>query len=123
MNLNFRRNRMLNIFLVIGLILLLRVGQDTLFLAKIDAFNRGNLYYSMGINFIEAIYGITVIKIILDLMDLSPFYVIAFGGGSLLGGLVIGSIKRKLDRKLMGQRRYFSRISLENDVDRYRFKK
>jgi len=109
---------MLDVFLVIGLILLLRIGQDTLFLAKIDAFSRGNIYYSMAINFVEAIYGITVIKIILDLMVLNPFYVIAFGGGSLLGGLVSGSLKKKLDRKLMGQRQYFARVSLENDIDR-----
>ena len=72
----------------------------------------------MGINFIEAIYGITVIKIILDLMQQSLFYVIVFGFGSMLGGFLSATLKRKLDNRLQGQRKYFARISLENDLDR-----
>ena len=100
------------------MILLLRMGQDTLFLAKIDAFSRGNKYYSYGINFLEAMYGITVIKIILTLMQTNPYYVIIYGFGSILGGSFSGIIKKKLDRKLIGQRQYFVRISLENDIDR-----
>ncbi len=99
-------------------ILLLRIGQDTLFLAKVDAFNRNNNYYTMGINFIEAIYGITVIKIILDLMQQDLTYLVLFGVGSMLGGWLSVTLKRKLDNKLQGQRKYFARISLENDIDR-----
>jgi hypothetical protein len=50
-------------FVLIGLAILgLRIGQDTLFLAKIDAFNRDSKAYSMAVNFVEAMYGITVIK-------------------------------------------------------------
>ena len=109
---------MLEIFLIIGLILVLRIGQDTLFLAKIDAFNRGNKFYSMGINFVEAIYGITVISIILKLMERNPFFVIAFGAGSIIGGFLSGRIKQKLDRRVIGQRQYFIRISLDSDTDR-----
>jgi len=109
---------MFEIIQIAGMILLLRIGQDTLFLAKIDAFNRGNKYYSMGINFFEAMYGITVIKIILALMEKSPLYVLIYGAGSMLGGVLSGYIKKKLDRKLIGQRQYFARISLENDIDR-----
>ena len=75
--------------ILIGLaILILRIGQDTLFLAKVDAFNRNNNYYIMAINFVEAIYGITVIKIILDLMQQNLIYVVIFGFGSLFGGLL-----------------------------------
>ena len=109
---------MLNLLLVAGLILLLRIGQDMLFLTKIDAFSRNNKYYSMSINFVEAIYGITVIKIILDLMNQSYFFVFVFGLGSMIGGLVVYKIKQKVDYKLQGHRKYFARISLENDVDR-----
>ena len=109
---------MIDIVLTALLILLLRIGQDTLFLAKIDAFSRGNKIYSMSINFFEAMYAITVIKIILDLMDKSIYYVLFFGLGSLLGGLVSSTIKRKLDDKLEGQRKFYARISLTDDQDR-----
>jgi len=109
---------MIDIILTALLILLLRIGQDTLFLAKIDAFNRANRVYSMSINFFEAMYAITVIKIILDLMEKSIYYVIFFGLGSLLGGLVSSGIKRKLDNKLEGQRKFYARISLDDDKDR-----
>ena len=109
---------MLDFFLIALMILLLRVGQDTLFLAKIDAFNRSNRYYSSAINFVEAMYGITVIKIILDLMQSHLSYILIYGTGSILGGLLSGTIKNKLDRKLIGQRQYFVRISLEDEIDR-----
>jgi len=109
---------MTNIVLTALLIVVLRIGQDTLFLAKIDAFNRGNRIYSMSINLFEAMYAITVIKIILDLMQKSIYYVVFFGLGSLLGGLISSAIKRKLDDRLQGQRKFFARISLDNDRDR-----
>jgi len=108
----------MEVVLIAIMILILRIGQDTLFLAKIDAFNRGNKIYSMSINFLEAMYGITVIKIILDLMQKSPWYVLVFGFGSMIGGILVSGIKGKLDRRLEGQRKYFARISLENDIDR-----
>ena len=109
---------MINPIIAAGAILLLRIGQDMLFLTKIDAFSRNNKYYSMGINFIEAIYGISVIKIILDLMSQSIWYVLIFGLGSLLGALIVTTIKQKIDWKLQGHRKYFARISLESDIDR-----
>ncbi|MBF9016750.1 MULTISPECIES: hypothetical protein [unclassified Oceanispirochaeta] len=109
---------MLDTIRIAGMILLLRIGQDTLFLAKIDAFSRGNKYYSLSINFFEAMYGITVIKIILNLMQTNPMYVVIYGSGSILGGLLSSAIKKKLDKKLIGQRQYYARISLENDIDR-----
>jgi len=106
-------------FVLIGLAILgLRIGQDTLFLAKIDAFNRDSKVYSMAVNFVEAMYGITVIKIVLDLMDRNHFFVLIFGIGSVLGGLVSSAVKRRLDDRLEGQRKFFARISLENDIDR-----
>jgi hypothetical protein len=109
---------MSSFFIAAVLILLLRIGHDMLFLTKIDAFNRNNKYYTMGINFVEAVYGISVVKFILDLMSKSIWYVLIFGLGSLLGGLIVSIIKQKIDYKLQGQRKYFARISLESDVDR-----
>ncbi|MBF9015845.1 MULTISPECIES: hypothetical protein [unclassified Oceanispirochaeta] len=109
---------MSDVLQIAGMILLLRIGQDTLFLAKIDAFSRGNRFYSLGINFFEAMYGITVIKIILSLMQQNPYYVIIYGLGSMLGGQLSGFIKKKLDKQLIGQRQYYVRISLESDKDR-----
>ncbi|MCF6334678.1 MAG: hypothetical protein L3J12_02935 [Spirochaetales bacterium] len=109
---------MIDIIFTALLILLLRVGQDTLFLAKIDAFNRGNKFYSMAVNFFEAMYTITVIKIVLTLMQKNVYYVIFFGLGSLLGGLISSVIKGKLDNKLQGQRKFYARISLDDDKDR-----
>ncbi len=109
---------MIDIILTALLILLLRIGQDTLFLAKIDAFNRANKVYSMSVNFFEAMYTITVIKIVLDLMQKNVYFVIFFGLGSLLGGLISSAIKGKLDNKLEGQRKFYARISLDDDKDR-----
>ena len=108
----------MNILLIAGVILVLRVGQDILFLTKIDAFNRDNRLYAMSVNFLEAVYGITVIKVILDLMETSGWYAVVFGAGSILGGLISSRVKRKLDDRLEGQRKFFARISLEVDIDR-----
>jgi hypothetical protein len=99
-------------------ILVLRIGQDSLFLAKIDAFNRENQFYSTTINFIEAMYGITVIKIILDLMSQNVFYILVYGIGSICGGLISRYIKGRLDDRLEGQKKFYARIALENDQDR-----
>jgi hypothetical protein len=99
------------------LILILRAGQDVLFLAKIDAFNRANRLYSTIINFIEAMYGITVISIILGLMSKNIFYVVIYGLGSVLGGNISSLVKSRLDNKLEGQRKFFARITLEEHID------
>lgn len=108
----------MNVILIGAAILVLRIGQDALFLAKIDAFNRDSRIYAISVNFLEAVYGITVIKIILDLMDTSRWYAVVFGCGSILGGLIISRVKRRLDDRLDGQRKFFARISLEEDIDR-----
>ena len=51
-------------------------------------------------------------------MEKSIYYVIFFGLGSILGGLASSAIKRKLDNKLEGQRKFYARISLDDDNDR-----
>lgn len=100
-------------FLLVGLAILLgRVFQDIFFLSKIDAFNRENKIYMAIINFIEALYGISIIKLTIDLMRSHFFYAVLFGVGSTIGGFVVLFIKKKLNNSLEGQRKYFVRIAV-----------
>lgn len=71
----------------------------------------------MSINFVEAMYGISVLKIILDMMSRSVFYALIFGLGSALGGMIVLELKKRLDYRLQGQRKYFARISLDPEID------
>lgn len=104
--------------IITGLVILtLRAGQDVLFLAKIDAFNRSNRLHSTIINFIEAMYGITVISIILGLMATNIYYVVVYGFGSVVGGTISSFLKGKLDNKLEGERKFFARVTLDEDID------
>lgn len=104
--------------ILIGLVVLTaRIIQDFLFLRKIDSFNRNDKVRSMIYNFVEAIYTITVFKIILDLMDSSYVYVVLFGLGSTIGGIIISKLKSKMDNKLEGQRKFYVRISFEEEID------
>lgn len=101
------------------LILILTAGKDLLFLVKIDAFNnRTSKLYLTIVNFIEASYAIIAIKVVLDLMAGQMFYALIFGLGSVIGGLISATIKRKLDNRLEGQRKFYARIALDDDIDR-----
>ena len=103
---------------LIGLIVLsLRIVQDVLFLAKIDAFNRSARVKILIFNFIEALYTISVFKVIIDLMDSSYFYAVIFALGSSIAGVIVSKVKSRLDDKLEGQRKFFARISIDRDED------
>lgn len=108
---------LITIFLIIGL----RIVQDILFLTKIDAFNRNNRLYSSLVNLVEATYGFIAIRFILQAMDTNYFLVIFVGIASMIGGLLSSIIKKKLDDKLEGQRKFFVRISLDDSKDRTEF--
>ncbi|GAK59718.1 hypothetical protein U27_06703 [Candidatus Vecturithrix granuli] len=100
-------------FLLVGLAILLgRVFQDVFFLGKIDAFNRENKVYMAIINFVEALYGISIIKLTIDLMRSNFFYAVLFGMGSTIGGFVVLILKKKFNNTLEGQRKYFVRIAV-----------
>ena len=104
--------------ILIGLIVLTaRIVQDFLFLKKIDSFNRNDKVRSMIYNFIEAVYTITIFKIILNLMDSSYVYVALFGLGSTIGGLIISKLKARMDNKLEGQRKFYARITFAEEID------
>jgi len=102
----------------ISLILILTAGKDLLFLAKIDAFSRSNKLYLTAVNFVEASYAIIAIKVVLDLMTGQPLYALVFGAGSVIGGLISSVIKGKLDKRLEGQKKFYARIALDDDIDR-----
>lgn len=108
---------MLIILLTILVILLLKIGMDTLFLTKIDAYNRTNKLYYLTITFIESSFGIFGLKIVLDLVGGNQFYIFAFALGAVLAGLISSKIKAKMDDKLEGQRKFFARITLEDHID------
>jgi hypothetical protein len=99
------------------LILALKIGQDVLFLGKIDAFNRSNKFYYLTISFIESAYAIFVIGYILNLMTSSVWYIFVYGFGAIFGSLISSIIKGHLDDKLEGQRKFFARITLEDHID------
>jgi len=104
--------------ILIGLVVLTaRIVQDFLFLKKIDSFNRNDKVRSMIYNFIEAMYTITVLKIIIELIDQSYIYVVLFGLGSMIGGLIISKLKARMDNKLEGQRKFYARISIDEGLD------
>lgn len=99
------------------LILSLKIGQDVLFLGKIDAFNRSNKVYYLTVSFIESAYAIMVLGYVLSLMSNSYFYVLVYGAGAILGGIISSKIKAKLDNRLEGQRKFFARITLDDHID------
>ncbi|MFW6225813.1 MAG: hypothetical protein ACOC3V_02490 [bacterium] len=99
------------------LILFLKIGQDVLFLGKIDAFNRSNKVYYWIISFIEAAYAISVIGFVLALMQSSFLYILVYGAGAVLGAIISSKIKGRLDNKLEGQRKFFARITFDEHID------
>lgn len=99
------------------LILVLKIGQDVLFLGKIDAFQRGNKLYYWGISFVEAAYGISVLGYVIALMSSSFYYIFIYGAGAVLGAIISSKIKSRLDNKLEGQRKFFIRITLDDHID------
>jgi hypothetical protein len=108
---------MLKMLLVIGAILALKIGMDVLFLAKIDAFNRTNRFYYLMVTFIETSFGIFGLKIVLDMVGDNYFYIFVYAAGAVLAGLISSLIKRRLDDKLEGQRKFFARITLDDSID------
>ena len=94
-----------------------RIIWDMLFNIKIEMFNRGNLKGIIGFNFIESIVAIYIIKIVIDLVNQNILLLVFLGAGSSIGGLVVLFIRRKINLKLIGERKYFVRISYTGNDD------
>lgn len=108
---------MIKILIIIVSILALKVGMDVLFLAKIDAFNRTNRLYYLIITFIETSFGIFGLSIVLNMVGSNYVYIFVYAFGAVLAAFISSLIKRKLDDKLEGQRKFFARITLDNAID------
>ena len=104
--------------LISGIIVLLgRILQDIVFNFKIEMFNRGKLSGVFGINFLESIIGMTVIAMVVKFIDEDPRLLVFLGLGSSIGGIIVIKIRDQMNRKLVGQRKYFARISYTGNDD------
>jgi len=98
--------------LIIGTIVFFgRVVQDIFFLGKIDAFQKSKKPYMMAMNFLDAVYGILMLRYVIHYIDISVLFAVVFGLGSAIGGLLIIKLRDRLNKRLKGQRRFFIRIS------------
>ncbi len=104
--------------IISGLIVFLgRILQDVVFNFKIEMFNRGKLGGVFGVNFIESIIGITVIAFVVKYIDDDPRLLIFLGLGSSIGGIIVIKLREIMNRKLVGQRSYYARISFTGNED------
>lgn len=103
---------LLGLFVLTG-----RVIMDILFLGKMDSFYKSEKIKMMAYGFIESIYAILVFSIIIGLMETNVLYSVIYGIGAIIGMRVSSIIKRKLDDKLEGQRKFFVRITFDERYD------
>ena len=94
-----------------------RIMQDLVFNFKIEMFNRGKLSGVFGINFIESIIGMSVIALVVSYIDEDPRLLIFLGFGSSVGGMIVIKLRDLMNRKLVGQRQYYARISYRGNDD------
>lgn len=107
----------MNILLLGFFVLTGRILMDILFIGKMDAFYKSQHIKMMAYGFIESIYAILVLSIIINLIETNIVYSIIYGVGSLLGMRISRLIKAKLDDKLEGQRKFFVRITFDEHYD------
>ena len=100
-----------------SIVFLGRILQDLAFNFKIEMFNRGKLSGVFGINFIESIIGMTVIAMVVKYIDKDPRLLLFLGLGSSVGGIIVIKIRDLMNKKLVGQRQYFARISFTGNED------
>ena len=104
--------------LISGIIVFVgRILQDLVFNFKIEMFNRGKLAGVFGINFIESIIGMSVIAMVVGYIDEDPRLLIFLGVGSSVGGIIVIKIRDLMNKRLVGQRQYFARISFTGNED------
>lgn len=108
----------MNALFVSGIIVFLgRILQDLAFNFKIEMFNRGNTIGVFGINFIESIIGVTVIAMVVKFIDNNPILLIFLGFGSSIGGLIVIKLRDLMNVKIIGERKYYARISYTGNED------
>jgi hypothetical protein len=107
----------MNIILAALGVIIGRIFLDVFFLGKMDAFYKNNKIRLIVFGFLESIYSIVVIKIVIDLMQIHWSLSLLYGFGAILGIFVSDFIKRRLDKKLEGQRKFFVRITIDERYD------
>jgi len=106
-----------NIFLAAGIVIIGRVFLDVFFLMKMDSFYKNDKLRLFIFGFLESVYGVSILAIIIGLMQTSWIYSLLYGVGAILGIWLSNAIKRKLDDKLEGQRKFFIRITIDDNED------
>lgn len=110
--------KIMNTLLVSGIIVFFgRILQDLVFNFKIEMFNRGKKAGVFGINFFESIIGMTVIAMVVKFIDQDPRLLVFLGFGSSIGGLIVIKIRDLMNVKIIGQRKYYARISYSGNED------
>ena len=94
-----------------------RILQDLVFNFKIEMFNRGNKPGVCVVNFFESIIAMTIIAMVIRFINEAPILLVSLGMGSSLGGLAVIAIRDRMNRKLVGQRQYFARVSFTGNED------
>lgn len=94
-----------------------RVVMDILFLGKMDSFYKSDKVKMMIFGFVESVFAVLVLSIIINLMSSNPLYSLIYGVGAVLGMRISSFIKRRLDDKLEGQRKFFVRITIDERYD------
>jgi hypothetical protein len=108
----------MNALIISGIIVFFgRILQDIVFNFKIEMFNRGKKAGVFGINFFESIIGMTVIAMVVKYIDQDPRLLIFLGFGSSIGGLIVIKIRDLMNVKIIGQRKYYVRISYTGNED------
>lgn len=97
----------------------MKAGMDVLFLGKIDAYNRSNKLYYILVTFIETAFGILGLSIVLNMVNQHWVYMFVYAAGAAMAAVISTFIKRRLDDRLEGQRKFFARITLEEHIDEH----
>ena len=108
----------MNAIIISGLVVFFgRILQDLAFNFKIEMFNRGNRTGVFIINFFESIIGITIIAMVVKFIDKDPGLLVFLGLGSSIGGLIVIKLRDLMNVKIIGQRKYYARISFTGNED------
>lgn len=94
-----------------------RIIMDILFLGKMDSFYKSDKIKMMIYGFAESVFAVLVLSIIIGLMQSNILFSVVYGIGAVLGMRVSSFIKKKLDDKLEGQRKFFVRITIDENHD------
>ncbi|MBI9104608.1 MAG: hypothetical protein JEY99_19485 [Spirochaetales bacterium] len=100
-----------------GIVFVGRILQDLVFNFKIEMFNRGKVSGVFGINFIESIIGMSVIAMVVGYIGDDPRLLLFLGLGSSVGGIIVIKIRELMNVKIVGQRKYYTRISFTGNKD------